>query len=381
MRPLKIAIISFDWRNIFETDFSQLEDKLRRDGLAPEINYLFLISWSTKSYYKKIGNIQTIHLRMPYWFRFFCYFLSIFIIPIALKVKSFKPDIILVFDFPLIFSGIFPKIFWRSKIILFLGNLPLGLIKIRKLANLRHFYHIMAGFLGKHLVTQFFAISQATKNYIENLGVASNKIKIFTPNTIERDKHFILSSKKGLTRQIYNIPPSKKILLSVGRLEAEKGFADLIKLFHLLGRDDLVLIIVGEGSQKNSLIKLVNNLKIERKVIFTGYVGRKKIWNYYQDADIFILLSHSEGLGLVFWEAMFVGTPVIGTPIDGIKETIGNDGGRGFYWKNDLEDLKNKIDFCLDNANKDRVSMIGHAKEYVQQKFKSKANINDFFGF
>jgi len=376
-KKLKIAVISFDWRNIFENNFDELIQKLKRDRLNPDFNEFFFISWSVKKYHKKIKNIETVHFKAFFGWRIFCDLMSDFLVPIILGRHNFKPDIVLVYDFPLIYSGIFAKIFWGSKIVLFLGNMPSGLVRTRKFPGWRYYYQKSAEFAGKYFVDQFFVISESTKKYVVDLEINAEKIKIITPDILERDKEFILVSQKGTIRKKYNIADDKKILLSVGRLEPEKGFNDLLAVFNSLKQNDLILIVVGEGSQKDKLIRQAKDLNMENRIVFAGYQSRENIWNYYQDADIFILLSRSEGLGLVFWEAMFMGVPVIGTLAGGIKETIGHDGERGFYWKNDPEDLKNKIDFCLDKGNNERRFMVERAQEYIRQKLESKTVIND----
>jgi glycosyltransferase involved in cell wall biosynthesis len=300
-------------------------------------------------------------------------------VPIILARHNFRPDIVLVYDFPLIFSAIYAKILWRSKTVLFLGNLPSGLTKTRKFAGIRNIYQRSAEFAGKYFVDSFLAISESTKNYLKKLKIKEEKIRIITPDILERDEKFILNSKKGVIRQKYKIADGQKILLSVGRLEPEKGFEELTEIFGSLGRKDLVLLIVGEGSLKLKLEEKIIDQGLEGKVILAGGQGREEIWNFYQDADIFILLSRTEGLGLAFWEAMYMGIPVIGTKIDGIRETIGRDGERGFYWNNDPADLKEKLEIFLDGSNAQRVSIVERAKAYVQKKMETKVDINSLF--
>jgi glycosyltransferase involved in cell wall biosynthesis len=375
-KKLKIAVISFDWRNIFENNFEELVRKLKRDRLNPDLNDFFFISWSSKKYHKKVNNIETVHFKAPFGRRILCDFLSDFMVPIILRRYNFQPDIVLVYDFPLIFSAVWAKILWRSKTVLFLGNLPTGLTKTRKFAGFQYLYQKSAEFAGKYFVDLFVAISESTKNYLKDLKIKEEKIRTITPDILERDKEFILNSKKGVIRQNYDIADSRKVLLSVGRLEPEKGLDELIEVFKSLDREDLVLMIVGEGSRKQKLAEKIIEKSLEGKIILAGFQDREEIWNFYQDADIFILLSRTEGLGLAFWEAMYMGVPVIGTDIDGIRETIGADGERGFYWKNDLGDLKNKLEILLDNTSIEKQSVVGRAKDYVRKKLESKADIN-----
>jgi glycosyltransferase involved in cell wall biosynthesis len=142
---------------------------------------------------------------------------------------------------------------------------------------------------------------------------------------------YVTVAKRGTVRDQFNIPPSTPILLSVGRLISEKGFAELLEQF-AASRIEARLIIVGEGELLDALTDRARALDISDKVLFVGWQDRAHIWDFYADADAFVLLSKVEALGLVFWEAMYMNVPVIGRPIGGIKETIGEDGLRGFFW-------------------------------------------------
>ena len=212
------------------------------------------------------------------------------------------------------------------------------------------------------------------------MGVKEEKIIFDIPDTIARDKLYLKKADKNYIRWKYNIPVKKKIILSVGSLIKEKGFVELIKVFTKFKRDDLTLIICGKGKELENLKNLCRELGLKEKVIFAGFINREQIWNYYLGSDIFTLFSKSESLGMVFWEAMYARLPVIGTTVGGVKETIGSDGERGFYWKDDIEDLKNKIDFCLNNKTlKEKELMVKRAKDYVEQKIKIKKTVNEIF--
>ena len=70
-------------------------------------------------------------------------------------------------------------------------------------------------------------------------------------------------------RRKHKIALDKKIILSVGSLIPEKGFVELIKAYAELKRDDLILIICGQGKEENNLKKLCSGLGVADKVIFT----------------------------------------------------------------------------------------------------------------
>jgi glycosyltransferase involved in cell wall biosynthesis len=135
---------------------------------------------------------------------------------------------------------------------------------------------------------------------------------------------------------------------------------------------------LGDGEQQVYLENLTDELKLKDRVIFAGFVSREEIWNYYHDASAFILLSESEALGLVFWEAMYMKVPVIGSTAPGIVETIGKNADRGMLLQNgdNIEAVREKIDFCL-TESPDRESMLLRAKEFVETQMSMKTNINN----
>jgi glycosyltransferase involved in cell wall biosynthesis len=131
--------------------------------------------------------------------------------------------------------------------------------------------------------------------------------------------------------EIFNYQ-NKEILLSVSRIEKEKGFLDKYEIFKklILQDDSYIWIIIGDGKFKNEFENLVHQDKLEKKVIFKGKVPREKLYQYYKCADVFWLLSkYKESFGLVYLEAQVYGCPVIGLNKYGVKESI-ESGVSGF---------------------------------------------------
>lgn len=377
---LKILKISYDWRNIFENNFVEIKRSLERDRLAPNFNKIFLLQWGPKFYHKKQDGIETIHIKAFLGrFRIFYDFLSFFITPFILLKKKFRPDIFLIRDFPLVFAGLPLKIFFKTKTVFFLGSMPTDLAKSRRLGFFRWSYQRLLEIFAKYLVDFYFANGTATRDYLINLGVKKEEIKIMVENVISRDENFIARAEKRRLRRKFGIGDSKKILLSVGRLEKEKGFERLISAFSRLHIDDLVLVIVGDGVLRRELEKMANDLDMAGKIFFAGYVPREEIWNYYKDADAFILLSYSEGNPTVFREAMYMGVPVIGSKIDGIIEFIGADGDKGFLWdeKEGINKLEEKISKAVNNL-KEVEEIKKRAKSYIEENISNEYIINDF---
>jgi glycosyltransferase involved in cell wall biosynthesis len=112
-------------------------------------------------------------------------------------------------------------------------------------------------------------------------------------------------------------------IVGMGRLESEKGFEKLIRAFDLVQQDcpGWKLLIVGEGSLRPELTRLVASLGLEDRVDLPGRVANPR--TLFGRCDLFVLSSESEGFGLVLVEAMSAGLPVISFDCDyGPREII-----------------------------------------------------------
>jgi glycosyltransferase involved in cell wall biosynthesis len=159
----------------------------------------------------------------------------------------------------------------------------------------------------------------AITNYVKKLYT-----KIFDPEKIETiplgvDTNLFKPSKKELNREYREI-------LSAGYLYKLKGIEFLIKAMHIVAqeRKDVKLRIVGNGPEKQHLIRLTEALNIRDKVIFQGVVPHTEMPKYYQNCDIFCFPTLGEPFGKAVIEAMACAKPVIASNVGGPAETIKN---------------------------------------------------------
>lgn len=102
-----------------------------------------------------------------------------------------------------------------------------------------------------------------------------------------------------------------RVVVTVARLERQKNVALLIEAFSRLEGDDLRLLIIGDGSEREELARLTNELGLEDRVKFTGAVSNP--YKYMVRCDLFVLSSLYEGLGNVVVEALALKLPVVST--------------------------------------------------------------------
>lgn len=136
-------------------------------------------------------------------------------------------------------------------------------------------------------------------------------------------------SKKSISLR-YKYKINRELLLTVGRLAEKKGIKYVIEAMPKVLEEfpEAKLMVVGDGPEKQDLIKLTTMQNLGHAVIFVSKVSHKELPKFYASADLFIGPSivtksgDTEGLGVVFLEALASGTPVIGSNVGGIPDII-----------------------------------------------------------
>ncbi|MEA2715117.1 MAG: 1,2-diacylglycerol 3-alpha-glucosyltransferase [Candidatus Parcubacteria bacterium] len=371
-------MINYDWRDIFRTSFVELYDKLSRDQLDPAGNDFFFFSWANTSYDGQNGRMRTVHRKTRlYPLKPLLDFLTAIRVLLVAKKYELRPDAWLTYDFGMLPALWLAKKLFGGAIVLIVSSQPRVYSKTRRFGGIKSFYSWATEKLWWRLADHFFTINQNMRTYLKNIGIPEEDITVFYVNTIDRDLSFISRARRGIIKSRHSIPAEAKVILTVARLESEKNYPRLLELFAGLGPGH-ILICLGRGSLLGSLTEKSRKLGIADHVIFPGFVHRDQIWNYYADADAFVLLSKAEALGLAFWEAMHMHVPVVGSEADGIVETIGRDGDRGRIWREEdgLTGFNESMRFCL-APSPERDAMLLRAAEYVRIQRGNKATFND----
>lgn len=108
----------------------------------------------------------------------------------------------------------------------------------------------------------------------------------------------------------------KKLLLAVGRLDAQKRFDWLIEAFSNLadGHPDWDLVILGEGPLRITLERQVRDLGLEHRILLPGRAGNMAEW--YESADLYVMSSRFEGFPMTLVEAMAHGLAAVSFDCD-----------------------------------------------------------------
>jgi len=122
------------------------------------------------------------------------------------------------------------------------------------------------------------------------------------------------------------------LFATTARLEKEKNLDFLLRgaarLKELVG-DCFRILIIGDGTRKETLKNLAEELGIGRQIVFAGRVPNAEVSHYLHAADGFLFASKSETQGIVLLEAMAAGCPVVAVHASGVVDVV-SQGKNGF---------------------------------------------------
>ena len=231
-------------------------------------------------------------------------------------------------------------------------------------------------------VDKIIAFSDSTRTKVEvAYRLRTDKLRTIYPGVSVPE---VTQAQVESLRKKFNINKEDFVVLFVGRLVERKGADDLI---HALARIDekenIKLLIVGDGPEKSKLLRLRNKLRMDDRILFAGMVPHQEVFPFYKLANVFCMPSKYlkergdiEGLGIVFLEAQSYGVPVIGTNSGGIPEAIDNLNTGFIVPESDPNAIKEKI-LQLKNDEDLYMRMSNNAIKFVKKKFTWEKCINN----
>lgn len=172
---------------------------------------------------------------------------------------------------------------------------------------------------------QIITLSKYTRDKLKDVYNISKDLVAIIPGGVDL-KRFRPTEDKSKLKQQLGIPTEKIVLLTIRNLVPRMGLDNLIlsikKILNSVSQ--IHLVIGGEGPLIDDLETLSRKMGINKSITFSGFISEEKLPDYYRMADLYILPTQQlEGFGLVTLESMASGVPVLGTPIGGTQEILG----------------------------------------------------------
>ena len=210
-----------------------------------------------------------------------------------------------------------------------------------------------------------FAVSKNTRNVIiEKYKIKPEKVEVVY-NAIETSA---LANPQDYDDRTYRYLEYIKshgytVIMALTRFTVQKGLTFLMQAVAeaISKNPKIALLLVGDGEQRNELIKMASDFGISNKIFFTGFLRGEKWRDAYGVADVFVMSSVNEPFGLTALEAAHFNNALIISKQSGVGEVLQNI-LRYDFW--DTKKLANQIYEVSINKNLLRSLKNGVREEY-----------------
>jgi glycogen synthase len=182
------------------------------------------------------------------------------------------------------------------------------------------------------LSDRVIATDEATRDEVGRLLRVPPGNVVVLPNGIDPDEIARATPAKPeavVHRALPDLRDASPVFLSVGRLEAYKGFGDVLRALLRLAPElprRWAWVVVGEGPERRRLARAAR--KAPSHVHLVGRAEETLLHALYERADVFVHATRYEGSSLVTLEAMAHGLPVVATRAGGIPDKVTAETGR-----------------------------------------------------
>lgn len=193
------------------------------------------------------------------------------------------------------------------------------------------------------VTTRLIAVSPQVRDDLVSLGVAPAEKFTVVRLGVELGERVRTEVAGGEARARLGIAPDRFVVGWVGRMTGVKRTDDVLEsLARLRERGvDAVLLMVGDGPDRDAVERRASLLGIVRHCYFLGY--QEDVSGWYQAFDAMILPSANEGTPVVVIEALAAGCPVVATSVGGVPDVV-QEGVDGFLVPaGDVEQLAERL--------------------------------------
>jgi glycosyltransferase involved in cell wall biosynthesis len=165
------------------------------------------------------------------------------------------------------------------------------------------------------------AVSSDIREALVRAGARPARVSV-VPNGVDADVFRRDPDRERDARRALGFLDGDQVIGAVGRLESEKNYPLLMRVFGDLAREfpRLKLIVGGDGSQRPDLERLLAELRLDGRCFLPGHI--KDVSVLHHALDLFVMCSDNEGSPNAVLEAMALGTPVVASDVGGIADLI-----------------------------------------------------------
>lgn len=232
-----------------------------------------------------------------------------------------------------------------------------------------HFYQgRLESWLLKHWVSELVGVGEKTAAAHES-RVANRRIDVI-PNAVS-EAPVLSSDQRQSIRQGMTGDADGTILISVGRLTQQKGFADLLDAFSRIHKikPEAKLVIVGRGPLENDLQQQIHLLGLDDAVYMLGL--RSDVPILLAASDVYVSASHWEGLPVAMLEAMSASLPIVATRVGDVPDVLGTEAGILVEPQQSRHLAETVLQLMGDEERQS--SLASSAKKVVEQRFGAQA--------
>jgi glycosyltransferase involved in cell wall biosynthesis len=203
--------------------------------------------------------------------------------------------------------------------------------------------HVLRGYFGQagtqlfraietllaHFTDRLIAVSPEVRDELVALHVAPRRKFSVVRLGIELEPRVRFGGDAAEVRRRHGVPAEAFVVGWFGRMTAVKRTDDLLTTLAALrqGGTDALLLLVGDGDDRERLEQRAHDLGLARSCFFVGY--QEEVAPWYAVCDAVVLTSASEGTPVTIIEALAAGRPVVATDVGGVRDVV-DEGETGF---------------------------------------------------
>jgi glycosyltransferase involved in cell wall biosynthesis len=225
--------------------------------------------------------------------------------------------------------------------------------------------------------SQVVSLSEGVKeNLVLKYKLPGKRIKVIY-NPVDLEKISVLKSEELDEQHDKIFRQGGKVILTAGRLVAQKDQATLVEAFRVLQKEvQASLIILGEGPLKQDLERQLDSAGLREKVYFLGF--QRNPYKFISRADLFVLSSKHEGFSHVIAESIASGTMVVSTDCKSGPAEVLEGGKYGFLCEvGNSQEMSGKMIEAL-TLPEDEKDMLRNAGIKRARAFDAKVIVKEY---